>query len=384
MHPILIRIVAVFLCYGLFTSQLANTQLPDLSQLEDPISTTDHLLADQLANQISNTEWLGVLAPVAISPFFGITCLAGMSQFGGEVLGTNSFISNNPVLNSPAVFWIFLGLTLLTSLPRLTKVSKPMAQAVDQIEAYSGIITLLVMRFMVSGGAEPGGDVVAMQMGAMSFTVDTLLGVAAVINIIVINTVKFFFEILVWITPFPFVDAILEVANKSVCAGLMAIYAYSPTIATVINLLLFAACLFAFFWIRRRVTYMRTMIFDPLWAMFNNGHRIPKRNELIVFPQSEYKSVPAKAKMLLTQSDAGWKLVSTSWFNPKTIDLSRSNVLEIKRGMLINLLSVNGPDSGKFYFSRRYGDNLDMLAGRLSVNMNGESVADDANKLEMA
>ena len=146
------------------------------------LTANDQLMADSLTEKVSTTEWLGPLAPVAISPFFGITCLAGMSQFGkGTILEQNNFISNNPVLNNPTIFWVFLVLTLLTSLPRFTKVSKPMAQALDQLETYSGIITLLVMKVLGSGLGGGEGEVLEtaalVQFGIFSFTSDLLLSV---------------------------------------------------------------------------------------------------------------------------------------------------------------------------------------------------------------
>src|SRR5690606_16734208 len=101
--------------------------------------------AQQLSEQISAVEWLGPLAPVALSPFFGITCLSGLSLFGGEwIVGHNSLLESS-VLRSPVVFWTFLVLTIITSIPRLSKVSKPLAQAVDQVETYAGIITILAV-----------------------------------------------------------------------------------------------------------------------------------------------------------------------------------------------------------------------------------------------
>ena len=91
--------------------------------LTNPLSSNDMAVAEGLGGSVSIAEWLGPLAPIAISPFFGITLLAGISQFGSESLPFNQFISNNPILSNPATFWIFLGLTILTSLPRFTTVS---------------------------------------------------------------------------------------------------------------------------------------------------------------------------------------------------------------------------------------------------------------------
>ena len=97
-----------------------------------PSGDTDSIA--QITTMAQASDWLGPLAPIAISPFFGITILAGVSQFGGNWELPNSFISDNPVLQNPYLFWTFLCLTILTSVPRFTKVSKPFAQAIDPNE----------------------------------------------------------------------------------------------------------------------------------------------------------------------------------------------------------------------------------------------------------
>jgi len=149
--------------------QLAQTSAEfekGISQLGKDFLTSPLSEADQSSMRaISASEWLGPLAPIAISPFFGITCLAGLSQFGSDYLPLNSFISNNAVLQNPYVLWLFAGLTLLTSLPRLTKVSKPFAQAMDMLETYGAIITIVILRFASrsnrnSHGGSDGLDVV--------------------------------------------------------------------------------------------------------------------------------------------------------------------------------------------------------------------------------
>ena len=77
------------------------------------LNDADVAKAQHLADTVTTYEWLGPLAPIAISPFFGITCLAGMSQLSaGTFLENNQFISSNPVLHNPYVFWIFLPIIL--------------------------------------------------------------------------------------------------------------------------------------------------------------------------------------------------------------------------------------------------------------------------------
>lgn len=385
MKPILLRLVACSLIvFTLLLGTPAPSQvdlpinvdelpinLPD-NLTQDPLTSSDAAKIDNITSSIKASEWLGPLAPIAISPFFGITILAGISQFGGSWV-ENSFISDNPVLSNPAVFWVFLCLTIMTSLPRFTKVSKPAAQAIDQLEAYAGIITIVLIRLVtsVSDGAMGSIDATAMvvEMGVFTMGADVLLSLAAIVNIFVINTVKFFFEVMVWLIPFPMVDAALEVTNKSLCAGLMAIYAWSPIAATILNLIIFVGCLFAFRWINRRVQYMRSVLCDPIWNLIRPGYGIPSRKELVVFPQTGMAGFRAKTKLLLQPTDNGWQLVQPRWFLPPKIELlSRASYqLEMQTGMLLNSIKVSGDQNDKLLFSKRYARHLGELAQLINV-----------------
>ena len=333
--------------------------------LKSPLSDADK----SNIQAISASEWLGPLAPIAISPFFGITCLAGLSQFGGDYLPLNSFISNNAVLQNPYVLWLFAGLTILTSLPRLTKVSKPFAQAMDMLETYGAIITIIILRFASSIPAEPDQIQTAMvvQMGWMSFPVDVLFSLAAIINIVVINSVKFFFEVMVWLVPFPFVDALLEVANKGICVGLMAVYAYSPLVATVLNLILFAVCLYVFSWTKRRVTYWRTMLIDPMLALVWPSYSNWNGKHLDGFLGNGLKGIPAKASVRMEKTELGWRLVQRRWFFPgRVVKLSRSQyAFEVRPGLMTTSIRSQLQEDDElveFVVSRRYKKQLDQIS----------------------
>ena len=100
--------------------------------------------------QLNIADWLGPLAPVAMSPFFAVTCLSGLALWGPESITDNALLGSTGPLQSETLFFVLLGLTILTSLPRLTKVSKPFAQAVDRLETYAVIIILLAIKIVSS------------------------------------------------------------------------------------------------------------------------------------------------------------------------------------------------------------------------------------------
>ncbi len=329
------------------------------------LSDEENRAIEQITTTIHATEWLGAMAPVALSPFFGLTCLSGIAIAGDDYLPEDHYLrrTSSP-LKRPIVFATFLLLTVLTSVPKLSKVSKPFAQAVDQLEAYSVIIVLLVIRYL--GTTESTSDQVAVvfQAGIFEFSAETLLWIVTAINIIVINTVKFFFEVLVWITPVPTLDAIFEMCNKTLCAVLMAIYAFSPFAATILNLMLLVACLFAFKWVKRREVYFRTVLFDLLRDVLKRDASIPSGG-ITVFPRSEFQGVPALSKCQLVATETGWKLrrgrlfrsaITREWDSPRP---------SVRQGLLANELVVG---EQLFKFGRRHNREMNELCSQFRLD----------------
>ena len=372
------RLVCILLATMTLVSLMQSTSsVTEVAQLQDfmpnGLSAEDEELASELTGTISAMEWLGPLAPIAISPFFGLACLCAISQYGGDILPFNAFISDNPVLQNPVVLWTFVILTIVTSIPRLSKVSKPVGQAIDQLEAWSGIITIVIIRFAASSG-DPGTDtamvaIPMLQCGVLSMSADVLFSIAAIVNILVINTVKFFFEVSVWLMPFPMVDAMLEAANKSVCAALIAIYAFSPFWATVLNGIIFLGCFLAFRWVKRQVTYMRSIFLDPLWAMVFPSHGVPTTNELTVFPKRDIGPFKARERLQLIDAGDDWELLQKRILFPSRSHLlpKSTNSMELVSGMIVNRINIAGSTS--LLFTRRFHDHLPELAKLIGVSV---------------
>ena len=187
------------------------------------------------------------MAPVVLSPFFGMACLSGVSiLITRGVLPDNTLLHAHPVLTHPAFFAVFLALALFTSLPRLSKVSKPLALVCDTLETYAGLVAVIAVQLVKKLLESPDGGAPIAAAGFAGIPTELLLAGLSVANFVVIQTVRLFFELLVWISPIPLLDAFFEAANKLVCAGLIALFAFSPWAAFAINLLIFLLCLALF------------------------------------------------------------------------------------------------------------------------------------------
>jgi hypothetical protein len=293
--------------------------------LKGEFDTRDIAAATAWADQLHLADWLGPLAPLALSPFFGVACLSGLSLWGPDWITDNALLGSAGPLRSLPLFCVFAVLAVVTSVPRLSKVSKPFAQAMDQLEAYSVIVILLAIKIAASMTADSvGTDEAQLAMeavpvytaGIFSFTANALVLIAMTVNMLVINSVKFFFEFLVWLTPFPSVDAIFEVCNKSLCAALMAVYAFSPTLATIFNLAILLVAALIFRWAGRRVKFFRTMLLDPVLARVWPGFATPDPRGVIVFSQDAVGPYPAKSCLRLRRDDDGWLLTPATPWSP--------------------------------------------------------------------
>jgi hypothetical protein len=363
---------------------------------------TEAKQGQQLVEKLGVTEVLGPLAPVAMSPYFALTFMSGASLLADtgvlpDAVAKNALLGKGSPLNNGLVFTGLLGLTALTALPKLTKVTKPFAQAIDQVEAHSGIVAVLAVQAlsrmnMGDDGGQEVASTVVIQAGFISFTQGTLLMIFSAINVFVVNTVKFFFEMMIFLSPFPTVDAIFEAANKAVVGALMAIYVWSPWVATVINLAIFAVSLLIFAWVRRRVVYLRAVFGDPILGwMAEKIFRRPQPtltstklsgvlaqifpNPTVVlkaFAAKRFGGLRMKTRGFLVQADGKLHFVRRRLFlAPKVVSLPvAGHTVRVDKGFLAHAIVLEndvGDVAAKVSFSRRYSALLDDIRRQLGA-----------------
>ena len=326
------------------------------------------------AEKIPMSEVLGPLAAVSISPYFGITLLSGASLLGRHnLIPINSFLQGNPVLGNWFVFVAFLLLSGVTSIPKLTSPTKLIAESADILERYAGVIVyaIVIAANHLSGPAEQ--VVVVYQAGIFSFTIQTILIIAAACNIIVINTIKFFFELLVLLSPIPLLDAIFEAANKTLCGGLIVIYLFNPFLAFLINLILFLICLLVYKWVYRRVRYLKCILLEPIiikllkiknplrWhqskyeSLGFSGKALAK-----VFPLKKIDNIKKKQLCVLFSSGDKYEIMTATFFT-KPVFKKADNISEIEKGIIKSTVEIKIELMDKpieFAFAKHYDENF--------------------------
>lgn len=302
---------------------------------------SETLTASQsLAEHLAASEWIGPLAPLAVSPFFGLALLSGAATYGPDWLQERSALfADTSALSSPVLFWIMLTLAVLTSLPRFTKVSKPLALAAEHLEAYSVLIIYAVVRLAAfwhdaGGEVELGAEHVA-AAGLAALPFEALMLLFAALNLLVINAVKLFFEFAVWLVPFPSVDALLETANKLFCALLMGLYMLSPTAAAILNLILLGVCLVLFGWCYRRLNLYREVIVGPLLAWLFPRWFGQRGLTYRAFSGSPFGSLPRFSMLSVTRQENGDVEIVGGWLWRRHRQVMRDCTVERCSGLVI-------------------------------------------------
>ncbi len=279
--------------------------------------------ATKISQWVATQEWLGPISAVALSPFFGLACLTGMATYGPEWMQQNPLLQTSGPMNNPVLFWILASLTIVTSLPRWSKLSKPIAFGVETIEAYASILIIVLMRLSVSypeDGVTTVGqlsaDVSFAGLGSVSVTV--LMSLAMAINLIVVNTIKMGLDIIVWVIPIPGIDAVVEIANKVLCGLLLALFAISPLLATIVDLSIFVACALLYGFVVRRLVYYRECVLYPIIERFIPS-RDPVTSSATVFLGARWHGYPrlTRCELILAEGGAQGELMVRRWFSVK-------------------------------------------------------------------
>lgn len=321
--------------------------------------------SESVATSLSTSEWLGPLAPIALSPFFGLTALSGIATYGPEWLQQRSALfSDSSMLNNASLFWTMLTLAVISSLPRLSKVSKPVALLAENLETYSAIIILFVVRTLGSGGvpiADETDLTTSSPVLVAGLPADVLMSFVAALNILVINGVKLFCEFLVWLIPFPTVDALVEAGNKIVCAALLGLYCFSPLAATVLNLLLLAICLVIFGWVYRRTQYYREVIGGPLLAWAIPKWFAQKGAIFRAFCDSQHCQLPRFSRVKVRRISERHFHVAGRWLWRSIEEDFENCEISNEQGLVSDSLLLTSDDGREFRFLHRKWTEADAM-----------------------
>lgn len=314
-----------------------------------------------LKSNLLLSEQLGILGPVAISPYWGLFLASAASLFG---IGDSEFLMTHPFMGNWLVFILFGLSAILTSIPNVTKYSKALGVASNYLEDHvSMVIVILAIALpfvhqAIGTPPSPQGE-----FGIIDMSLYSLLMIAfSTFYMFVVTTVRLFFEVTAFVTPIPLVDTGVEILKKISSLGMMIIYFVSPEIAMALSLVLLIIAFFLFRKANTTMKYFKQIYIAPMfsWVIRRKRALIDKgivqkvkgvqnniNATIPVWPVNDYGSIHKKKKAWLVEEQEGdlylYQFKSFGRTNKQIIDKdSLKNGVNIKQDF--NFMSILGED----------------------------------------
>lgn len=277
-----------------------------------------------------------VVAPLGINPLIALGAL-GFAAHGGHWKAPQGL----EPLSSPWVWGALLFLGLMLKFGRSFKLTKPIAEFIGTSESVLGLISIALVAWpvtesVVSTHLQAG---LATQAGLLAF---------GLMAYSVVCALRIAFDILIWISPFPMVDAAFQVAKLVVTVGLVLLAIFFPWLAFFLNLAIIFVSLLAIRWALRLTQFAGILIRDLVWRsrrvaelpQDNSTSTINDFGPLLIF-NGNLPDWPARSKLFLWRHKGKWFVAAKAEFEAsRALDDSTDAVL--KREILGFTLHVNG------------------------------------------
>jgi len=277
--PLVLLITALLLT----GSQPARAQV--LPETAAPVQrhAAEVMGASHLVQQV-----FGPMPAVAGTPFLGLSVLSGAALFSETDFVRNSDSAvlrgfrDNALLaearrySTLPLFLSLLGLSLLTWMANSGKIRGAFGKLLRVAEDSSVLVTYGLLALVTLLGASQGAPAprvaVVSAMGVWSVPSDILLAVGLAMGMAVMMTVRYAFDVLIWLSPFPFVDFGFETLKKVLSLGFLAIYFASPVVASTLGILVLLPAIFLYSWALRILSFTFRIVLRPLLEKLFSAH----------------------------------------------------------------------------------------------------------------
>jgi endonuclease YncB( thermonuclease family) len=221
---------------------------------------------------------LGPSPALAISPFLGLGLLTGAALIVDMSWARESTsplvrgLRSNPLLvevRGYATWWLFAGLMLLALLGFLFNSGKLQGLVGKPFRIVESVLTMLVFGYLLAAPRAPPAEAAEPlpALLAQAFPSPGAAGLLALGLVVVLASmmlVRTAIDVIIWLSPVPFVDLVFEVLKKVLSAAFVVLYLVDPVLATFSAGLIFLVSLLLLRWAGRIVAFAFGVLLNPL------------------------------------------------------------------------------------------------------------------------
>ena len=224
-----------------------------------------------LTQNVSLIDQFSQLAPMAINPYITVFLTSLCAKLGFH----NDFVATNPFFNNWFILILFGTLFLFTALVgtvfKTNKATAPIGLADNYLSNHAALIINGVVMLASSFFADTPNEVVY-QAGFISISLKTLLVLAtSMYFLVIVMSVRFFIDTLIFLSPIPFIDSILEIIKIIVSIIFVVISIVSPITSVIVSIIMFITALIFYRKSIRFVSRIKYLFIYPILNVFRNG-----------------------------------------------------------------------------------------------------------------
>jgi hypothetical protein len=223
-------------------------------------------------------EVFGPLPIIASTPLLGLSVLIGAALLADQPtvvnlkwpvvrrLRRNALIAETRAYANGWLFGLLVVLALITGLANSGKLEGAIGKLARIIEDVGGGLAYLFVAGRALGftGGLPESATVASSTPFDSTALVLTVTAAAALSAMIV--VRFALDVIIWLNPVPFIDAIFEGCKAIFSLGLLAIYVINPLVAAIIGALLLVPCLLLLPWALRLLGFAHGIVLRPTLA----------------------------------------------------------------------------------------------------------------------
>ena len=318
-------------------------------------------------------EQFAQLAPMGINPFLTVFLTSVCSKVGFH----NDYVATNPFFDSWIVLIIFGLLFSFTALVGTVFRTNKATAIIGLVDTYlSNKAALIVNAIVIFAPTfisnEPAHAEIVYQLGFLSISFKTFLILSiSLYFLIIVMAFKFFIDILIFLSPVPFIDAVLEIIKIVIAAGFVIISIVSPVISVIIAVLMFFVSLFFY---RRSVNLInktKYLIVYPLLNLMRSKQKKLTNGEnlsILVLTNKKYGNIKKGVIVRLQKNKNSFELIQKRFLLPNIIEKIILNEYTFHQNHLDLILS-NEDQSKSLVLNRTYHKYLDELSRDYNIEI---------------
>jgi hypothetical protein len=335
---------------------------------------TDSLQIQRTINENSElVEQFAQLLPMGINPYLTVFLTSVCSKFGFH----NDYVATNPFFDSWIVLVLFGILFLFTALVGTVFKTNKVTATIGLVDTYLSnkaalIVNIIIILVPIFFSNESINDEIIYQAGFLTISLKTLLIlIISIYFLIVVMAIKFLIEILIYFSPIPFIDSILEIFKIVISVIFIITSILNPAASVAVALMIFLISLFFCKRAFKLISKAKYLFVYPLLNLYRSKEKKLKDDEvfsILVLTNSRVGKLKKGIIVRLQETNSKFYLIQRRFLLSNVIQEIDLKAFNFNQNHLHTIIS-NYDNSKSIVLNRSYNKYLTEFSEKFNIDI---------------